>query len=114
TPADDGTADQFTFPGLGENSQRFAVVGREEVLPRVGLRAVLFDLDYAVRSAQAASGLSDNSRLRDGVWATGAAPADLSARLAPAGLQIFGQQSIAAERDRLSRGAPALGLRLYL
>ena len=42
------------------------------------------------------------------------APADLAARLAAAGLQILGEKSIDAERDRLARGAPALGLRLYL
>jgi putative ABC transport system permease protein len=89
-------------------------VGRENTLPRAGERAVLVDLDYAVRSAQKGSGLSDNSRLRYEVWATSDAPADLTSRLAAAGLQLLGEQSIAAETDRLSRGAPALGLRLYL
>ncbi len=114
TPADDAAAGDFTFPALGESPQRFAVVDRERALPRVGSRALLFDLDYAVRSAQRTSSLSDNSRLHYEVWANGQAPADLGPRLAAAGLQVLGEQSIAAERDRMGRAAPALGLRLYL
>lgn len=114
TPDDNVAAAEFTFPGLGEVPQSFAVVERDRDLPRAGDNAVLFDLDYAVRSAQRASGLSDNSRLRYEVWANAQAPADLASRLAAAGLQVLGEQSISAERDRLARGAPALGLRLYL
>jgi putative ABC transport system permease protein len=114
TPNDNVAANEFTFPGLGEVPQSFTVVRRDHALPRAGNNAVLFDLDYAVRAAQRASGLSDNSRLRYEVWATNKAPADLSSRLAAAGLQILGEQSITAERDRLARGAPALGLSLYL
>ncbi|MDT5024362.1 MAG: putative transport system permease protein [Micromonosporaceae bacterium] len=114
TPNDNLTANEFTFPGLGEVPQSFSVVRRDHALPRAGNNAVLFDLDYAVRAAQRTAGLSDNSRLRYEVWATNNAPADLSSRLASAGLQILGEQSITAERDRLARGAPALGLSLYL
>jgi hypothetical protein len=83
-------------------------------LPRVGTRALLFDLDYAVRAAEKGSGLSDNTRLRYEVWASATAPADLAARLAGQGLQILGEESIASVRDRLARAAPALGLDLYL
>jgi hypothetical protein len=75
---------------------------------------VLFDLDYAVRAAQRSSTLSDNTRLRYEVWATAAAPADLASRLAGRGVEILGEESIVAERERLARGAPALGLALYL
>ena len=114
SPADDGAAEEFSFPGLGETPQRFAVVRREPTLPRVGSRAVLFDLDYAVRAAQRSSTLSDNTRLRYEVWATAAAPADLASRLAGRGVEILGEESIVAERARLARGAPALGLALYL
>ena len=114
TPDDNVAAKDFSFPGLGEVPQAFAVVRRDRTLPRAGHNAVLFDLDYAVRAAQRTSGVSDNSRLRYEVWATDRAPADLAGRLAAAGLQILGEQSITAERDRLARGAPALGLRLYL
>jgi hypothetical protein len=114
TPNDDPTASSFTFPGLGDTPQRFSVAGTYPSLPRTGERALLFDLDRAIAAAEAGSGLSDNTRLRYEVWATAAAPSDLAARLAASGLQIFGEESIAAERDRLARGAPALGLGLYL
>jgi len=114
SPNDDVDAAQFSFPGLGEQAQRFSVVSRSSSLPRVGTRALLFDLDYAVRAAEKGSGLSDNTRLRYEVWASATAPADLAARLAGQGLQILGEDSIASERDRLARAAPALGLDLYL
>lgn len=114
TPSDDRNAQEFTFPALAEQPQPFSVVRREPMLPRVGRSGLLFDLDYAVRLAQSTSSLSDNSRLHYEVWADGQAPADLAARLSAAGLQILREESIAAEFDQLSRGAPALGLRLYL
>lgn len=114
SPADDRNAADFSFPALGETPQRFHVVERAARLPRVGERALMFDLDDAVRAAQRTSVLSDSSRLRYEVWAGPGAPADLSARLANAGLSIIGEESIAAERTRLERNAPALGLRLSL
>jgi putative ABC transport system permease protein len=114
TPDDDPAATSFGFPSLGEQPQAFTVVRRADNLPRAGGNAVLFDLDYAIRAAQRGSGLSDNTRLRYEVWASPSAPADLSNRLAAGGLQILGEQSIAAETDQLARGAPALGLSLYL
>jgi putative ABC transport system permease protein len=114
TPADDPAAGDFTFPGLGDNPQSFVVIDREAVLPRVGRRAVLFDLDQAVRAAERSSPLSDNSRLRYEVWAAGSAPADLAERLAAAGVVVLSQTSLVAEQERLGRAAPALGLRLYL
>ncbi len=114
SPADDVHAGSFTFPALGETPQSFDVVGRVDALPRAGGRALLFDLDYAVRAAQRTSTLSDNSRLRYEVWANAQAPADLSARLAAAGLQVLDEQSMTAVREDMGRAAPALGLRLYL
>lgn len=114
TPADDPGAGEFTFPALGELPDRFTVVSRHPMLPRAGRNALLFDVEDAISTAQEGSSLSDNTRLRYEVWATSAAPADLSRRLASAGLQIFAEDSIAAERSRLARGAPALGLQLYL
>jgi putative ABC transport system permease protein len=114
SPADNPSATEFSFPGLGETPQGFSVVDRSHLVPRAGDNALLFDLDYAVRAAERTAGLSDNSRLRYEVWANDRAPADLPDRLAAAGVQILGEQSIVAEQDRLARGAPALGLRLYL
>jgi putative ABC transport system permease protein len=114
TPADDADAVDFSFPGLGEAPQRFTVVDREAMVPRAGRRALLFDLDNAVRAAQRTSSLSDNSRLRYEVWSTAAAPPDLADRLSAAGVLILRESTLAAEQDRLARSAPALGLRLYL
>jgi putative ABC transport system permease protein len=114
SPSDDPEAAQFTFPGLGENAQRFTVVSRSSYLPRVGSRAILFDLDYGVRAAEKGAGLSDNTRLRYEVWASPSAPLDLATRLADQGLQILGTSSVASVQQRLSRAAPALGLDLYL
>src|SRR5690606_19919604 len=114
TPSDDPVASEFVFPGLGDTPQQFAVIDRDRSLPRASGRAFLFDLDLAVRMAEQGAGLSDNTRLRYEVWASDLAPADLDARLATAGVQILGTESIAGELDRLARGAPALGLGLYL
>jgi putative ABC transport system permease protein len=114
SPADDGRAEDFSFPALAEQPQEFNVVARESSLPRVGRRGLLFDLDYAVRAAERNSALSDNTRLRYEVWADPEAPADLTSRLAASGLQVLGETSISSQLNRLSRAAPALGLRLYL
>ena len=114
TPADDEAASEFAFPGLGEGSQRYRVVGHVAALPRALGRALLVDLGTAVAAAQRASGLSDNSRLRYEVWAGDGAPADLGARLANAGVAVIDEDSVAAEEARLAAGAPALGLRLAL
>jgi hypothetical protein len=114
TPADDPTATQFTFPALGDAPSQFTLTDHEADLPRVGGRALLFDLDYAVASAERSSSLSDNTRLQYEVWAGPGAPTDLAQRLSAAGLQVIGEQSIAAESAQMGRSAPALGLRLYL
>ena len=114
TPADDPAGDEFTFPGLGDSTSEFTVVDRVARLPRVSGRAFLVDLDRAVAAAQRGAGLSDNTRLRYEVWAGASAPADLVDRLAAAGVPTLAVQTIEGERDRLSRAAPALGLRLYL
>lgn len=114
TPGDDPDAGEFTFPGLADTPQHFRVADRLPSAPRAGSRVVLFDLSVADRAAQATSGLSDNTRLRYEVWANANAPADLDARLADAGVQLLGAESIAGERERLARAAPALGLGLYL
>jgi hypothetical protein len=114
TPADDGAATTFSFPGLGEGAQRYRVVSHVDTLPRATGRALLVDLDTAVAAAERGSGLSDNTRLRYEVWAGDNAPADLELRLANVGVTTIAAESIPAERDRLAGGAPALGLRLAL
>ena len=113
-PADDAHAATFQFPGFGEQPQPFAVAARADVLPRAGVHGLLFDLDYAVRSAERTSSLADNDALRYEVWATDGAPADLAARLHGAGLEVLRTESLAGTVDQLGRRAPALGLWLYL
>jgi len=48
------------------------------------------------------------------VWAGAGAPADLEARLADAGVQVQGRETIQGYEGQLGRRAPALGLWLYL
>ena len=113
-PADDEHAATFQFPGFAEQPQPFAVAAHAAALPRAGAHGLLFDLDYAVRSAERTSSLADNNTLRYEVWAGPDAPADLERRLTGAGLEVVRAESVTGTVDQLSRRAPALGLWLYL
>ncbi|MEV6525283.1 hypothetical protein AB0M43_25345 [Longispora sp. NPDC051575] len=106
--------DAFSFPALTEKPQQFGVAARGDLLPRAGDRGLLFDLDYAVRSAERTTSLADTDTLRYEVWASPKAPADLGARLTAAGARVVGTESIDGTVTRLERLAPALSLRLYL
>jgi hypothetical protein len=112
SPAEDPAAAEFPFPGLAERPEPFTVVDRASRLPRAGQRGLLFDLDYAIRSAERRVALSDLAGLRYEVWASPAAPADLPQRLAAQGVPVRQTESVAGTVDRLGRQAPALGLRL--
>jgi hypothetical protein len=112
-PADDPQAASFTFPGFAERPEPFAVAATAPRLPRVGERGLLFDLEYAVASAERSVALSD-SALTYEVWAAPEAPDDLARRLTDAGLSVQGEQSLRGTLDQLSRRAPALALWLYL
>ncbi|WP_426510504.1 FtsX-like permease family protein [Dactylosporangium sp. McL0621] len=113
-PTDDARAAAFSLPGFSDQPQPFTVADRADSLPRAGRRAVMFDLDYATRMAERTASLADNGNLRYEVWAGAGAPADLGARLGAQGVQVLGTESIDGFTDRLARGAPALGLWLYL
>jgi hypothetical protein len=113
-PTDDPAGGRFTFPGFADQPQAFTVAEHAARLPRAGSHGLLFDLDYAVRAAERTAGLADSSQLRYEVWAAPAAPADLGARLGANGLPVLREESVAGQLDKLSRRAPALGLRLYL
>jgi putative ABC transport system permease protein len=112
-PADDPAAASFDFPGFGERPEPFLVVDTAPRLPRVGERGLLFDLEYAVRSAERTVALAD-SPLTYEVWAGPDAPADLAQRLTAAGVSVRSATSLDGTLDQLSRRAPALGLWLYL
>ena len=112
-PADDPAAATFDFPGFAERTEPFAVVGSADRLPRVGQRGLLFDLEYAVASAERSVALSDSTFTYE-VWADSSAPADLPQRLVAAGIPVLGTETLAGTVDQLGRRAPALGLWLYL
>jgi putative ABC transport system permease protein len=112
-PADDPAATVFDFPGFGERPEPFTVVDTAARLPRVGQRGLLFDLEYAIRSAERTVALSD-SPLTYEVWAGPAAPPDLAQRLTAAGVSVRGVESLDGTLAQLGRRAPALGLWLYL
>lgn len=112
-PADDRSATAFSFPALTDVPQPFAVVGRADVLPRVG-PGLLVDFDYAVRAAQRTGTIVDNNSLSYEVWANPDAPLDLRRRLTDAGVQVTSVQTVGGYLDQLGRRAPALALRLYL
>jgi hypothetical protein len=113
-PADDVHAAAFSFPGLAQQPQAFTVAAHADRLPRVGERGMLFDLDYATRIAERTAGLGDSGGVRYEVWAGAGAPPDLEARLADAGVQVQGRETIQGYEGQLGRRAPALGLWLYL
>ncbi|HKD98641.1 MAG TPA: FtsX-like permease family protein [Micromonosporaceae bacterium] len=113
-PNDDPDAASFSFPGLGGDAQQFQVVARADRLPRSGANGLLFDLGDATEIAERNGTLADATGLRYEVWANASAPADLAARLAAQGIPVRDQDTIGAALDRLGRGAPTLGLWLYL
>lgn len=113
-PAEDPDAGRFPFFGLAERPEPFTVVDRVARLPRAGGQGLMFDLEYAVHSAERSVALADSSGLGYEVWASPDAPPDLPRRLASEGVPVLDRVSIAATEDQLGRRAPALGLWLYL
>ena len=113
-PAEDPAATGFDFPGLAERPEPFTVVDRAARLPRAGDRGMLFDLEYAIRSAERRVALSDSAGLRYEVWAGPAAPADLPQRLAAQGVPVRQTETVTGTVAQLGRQAPALGLWLAL
>lgn len=113
-PAEDPDAGQFPFFGLAERPEPFTVVERVARLPRAGEQGLMFDLEYAVHSAERSVALADSSGLGYEVWAGPGAPPDLPRRLASEGVPVLERTSIAGAEDQLARRAPALGLWLYL
>ncbi len=114
SPAGDPSAREFPFPSLGDDQERFTVVGRADRLPRVGQVGLMFSLDDAVAMAERTGTLADATNLQYEVWASAGAPADLAGRLSDGGISVVRTETVAGDLDQLSRGAPTLGLYLYL
>ncbi|MEV0561952.1 FtsX-like permease family protein [Dactylosporangium sp. NPDC050588] len=107
----DGDPALTMFGGLGVPVR---VVGTVPLLPSLGASGVLVDLATAQRSLGAPGTSGD--RLE--VWLAGgtsrAEVAALTARLAAAGVEVTGADSVAARRDRLAGHGPALAARFGL
>ncbi|WP_327000534.1 hypothetical protein OHA72_36115 [Dactylosporangium sp. NBC_01737] len=85
------------------------VVGHADVLPRLGARGSLVDLEVADRAATD----SELTNLGE-VWLARDAPASIAEALTAAGLSIVGRRTVADERAVLSRAGSALALRFFL
>ncbi|MEU7873435.1 hypothetical protein [Dactylosporangium sp. NPDC049140] len=79
------------------------------LLPGIGTRGILVDLEYAERVAGGAP-----SAERQQVWLAPGAPADLTDRLRAAGLTIVGEDSVDAADARQARFGPAAAARFGL
>ncbi|GLZ81743.1 hypothetical protein Afil01_65500 [Actinorhabdospora filicis] len=113
-PADDKAAADFAYPGLNGVPQPFHVTGSARILPQGGTRGLFTDLGLLTTQATTLGSVSNLSTVVYQVWATADAPADLPQRLAAAGIDVTGTDSMTAYLDRVGRRAPALSLRLYL
>jgi hypothetical protein len=79
------------------------------LLPRLGDRGVLVDLDYLERTALFAVRRGEGE-----VWLGPNAPADAAERLRRAGLAVSGQTGLEASRAALARQGPALAMQFHL
>jgi putative ABC transport system permease protein len=113
-PDDNRGATDFQVLAFADEPQQFTVVERSSALPRAGDHGMIVDLDYALKQAEATSGITDSTRFSAEVWAAPNAPADLDKRLASVGVTVTQKQTIAQLQDQLGRRAPALAWRLYL
>src|SRR5262249_501061 len=111
---DNRSATDFQMLAYAEDPQQFTVVQRAATLPRAGKHGMIVDLDYALKQADATTGVPDTTRFSAEVWANPSAPADLDKRLAATGVAVIEKQTIAQLQDQLGRQAPALAWRLYL
>jgi hypothetical protein len=91
---------------LGGADVPFRIAATVAVLPRVGDSGALMDLEYALRSNDAAIEAADLF-----VWLTADAPASLVDALAGHGVTVLADESIAARAGDLARHGPGLALR---
>jgi putative ABC transport system permease protein len=83
--------------------------GAAQLLPRMGAKGALVDLEYYLLADQAPGQAREPQ-----VWLSANAPADIADRLRKAGLVIVGDRTIAAETGLADEKGPALALRFYL
>ncbi|HEX6499692.1 MAG TPA: FtsX-like permease family protein [Micromonosporaceae bacterium] len=95
--------------GADRTPQRVRPVGTAAVLPRLGRRGVLVDLEYLAATARDV-GPADAPE----VWLAADAPADLVDRLRDAGLTVTGSTTDGERTGYLRRQGPGTGLRFHL
>jgi putative ABC transport system permease protein len=98
-----------TLPGLDADQREVEQVFAAGVLPRVGGRGILLDLEYAERQSAGGTMLPAAE-----VWLTADAPADVVDRLRAEGLQVVGEVTASEERARLGQQSPALAVWFHL
>ncbi|NUT36144.1 MAG: hypothetical protein HOV79_24060, partial [Hamadaea sp.] len=102
-------AQRLLGPGGSPPGVRLAEATQVGVLPRLGTRGVLVDLDGLIRAT--AGGMSIETME---VWLTAQAPPDTVARLKTAGLNFARQETRTLARERAERTPQALTVRLHL
>jgi putative ABC transport system permease protein len=106
--ANAGRFDGDTITGLDGRRVAVARVAELPAVPRLGVRALLTDLEYADHAATAATIATTPE-----VWLTDDAPADIVDRLSAQGLVVTGDTRAVSVGDQLARQGPALALWFY-
>jgi putative ABC transport system permease protein len=111
TPEQDVDARGMSLPAPDGSSDglRLNEAGELPVLPRLGGRGLLIDLNSLVSAS--AGGLALDTME---IWLTPRAPADFAAKLTRSGLLVVGDESRAQARSRAERTPQALTLRLHM
>ena len=111
TPEQDVDARAMSLPAPDGSSDglRMTEAGELPVLPRLGERGLLIDLNSLVSGS--AGGLALDTME---IWLTPQAPAGFAAKLSRSGLLLVGEESRAQVRSRAERTPQALTLRLHV
>jgi putative ABC transport system permease protein len=102
-------ADNTSLTSLDSQPVQTHATGELRMLPRLGARGTLVDLEYLERTT-----LLSPRRERGEVWLGPDAPADAADRLRQGGLAISSGTGVDAARAALARQGPALALQFHL
>jgi hypothetical protein len=101
--------DNTSLTSLDSQPIQTRAAGELRMLPRLGARGTLIDLEYLERTT-----MQSPRRERGEVWLGPDAPADAADRLRQAGLAISSGTGVDAARAALARQGPALALQFHL
>jgi len=99
----------FKIGGLDGVTRTSTQVGQPELLPGLGNRGIVMDLEYADRAAVGGTALAEPQ-----FWLGRQAPADVLDRLAAEGLVVVGDLRVEDRQAALDRDAPAVALWFHL